>query len=306
MRIGVMGAGSIGCVVGGRLTVVASVERQLGNFEEAEALADCGVVLVCVKSAHTEAAAEAMLPVLSDDCVVVSMQNGLANPPILKRILGPRPIVPCIVGFNVVSRERALFHRAFSGTLMFERSAAASDIIAACSRAQLDVEVRDELLPDQCTKLVVNLNNAVSALSGAPSRQLLHDPGYRRIVGAVIGEALDVLAAAGIKPAPLRGVPLGVMRTVLKLPTPLVRLVTRAQMRVDPEPRSSMWEDLDKGRPTEIDYLNGEIVKLADEIGAPAPVNRRIVALVREAEKTSPGSPNIPADELWQRLHDPG
>ena len=125
-------------------------------------------------------------------------------------------------------------------------------------------------------------------------------------MGAVIGEALDVLAAAGIKPAPLRGVPLGVMRTVLKLPTPLVRLVTRAQMRVDPEARSSMWEDLDKGRPTEIDYLNGEIVKLADEIGAPAPVNRRIVALVREAEKTSPGSPNIPADELWQRLHDPG
>jgi 2-dehydropantoate 2-reductase len=88
----------------------------------------------------------------------------------------------------------------------------------------------------------------------------------------------------------------------LSLPTPLVKLVARAQLRVNPDARSSMWEDLRRGRATEIDYLNGEIVRLADRSGVDAPLNRRIVELVHDVEARGSGSPALGPDELWAAL----
>jgi 2-dehydropantoate 2-reductase len=90
---------------------------------------------------------------------------------------------------------------------------------------------------------------------------------------------------------------------MLRMPTFLVRLLARAQMKVDPEARSSMYQDLSRGRKTEVDYLNGEIVALADRHGIDAPLNRRIVELVRRAEAAGAGSPTMAPDELWSSLH---
>ena len=81
-----------------------------------------------------------------------------------------------------------------------------------------------------------------------------------------------------------------------------MRLVTRAQMKVDPQARSSMWEDLERSRPTEVAYLNGELVSRAAEAGFAAPINGRIVALIEEAEQAAAGSPNLSAEVLAQRL----
>ena len=83
------------------------------------------------------------------------------------------------------------------------------------------------------------------------------------------------------------------MSVVLKLPTPLVRLVLGAQLKLDPESRASMWVDLERGRPTEVDMLNGEIVRLAKAHGTDAPLNRRLVELVHEAERAGQGSPGL-------------
>ena len=73
-------------------------------------------------------------------------------------------------------------------------------------------------------------------------------------------------------------------------------------MKVDPEARSSMWQDLSRGRLTEVDYLNGEFVRLAEKLGMDAPFNRRIVGLVHAAENQGPGSPDLSADALWSAL----
>ena len=334
LTIGVMGAGSIGCFVGGKLlgadaadVVLVGRERlrselaqhglSVKDFDEPaetlspsairyetspDALADCEAVLVCVKSAQTEEVAATLDGVLGEDTVVASFQNGVRNPEVLRAALGARPVVPAVVGFNVVSRGEGLFHRAMSGSLMLERVAHAEPLFEALERARLGVALYDDLAPEQWTKLMVNLNNAVSALSDAPSRQLLLSAGYRKIIAALVGEALAVLKRAQIKPAKLRGVPVGLMPHVLKLPTALVKLVTRAQMRVDPEARSSMWEDLTRGRPTEVDHLNGEIVRLAERVGAEAPLNRRVVELVHAAEAAGAGSPKLDAEALWAAL----
>ena len=148
----------------------------------------------------------------------------------------------------------------------------------------------------------LELNNAVVALTDEPTPRLLQDPTLRRVVAALIDEAVGVLRAAGIPTAPLRGLPVSVMPKILRLPTPLVRLVTRRQMKVDPEARSSMWEDLQRGRPTEIDYLNGEILRVAEAHGASAPVNARLVAAVRDAEAAGGGSPGTSPVALARAL----
>ena len=335
LHVGVMGSGSIGCYVGGKLLAADAarvtfvgrprvkeelaahgltvrdgdgerrVEASRVDFHtEASVLAACPIVLCCVKSAATAETAKMLDGIIAGDALVASFQNGVRNPLALGLHLPGRTILPAIVGFNVVSKGGGVFHRGMDGPIALEASSdpRAGELAAALRRAGLPVETPRDIAPDQWTKLLVNLNNAVSALSGAPTQRLLRDAGYRRLVAAVIDEGLGVLRAAGIRPAKLRGVPVEWMPRILRMPTPIVRLVTRAQTRVDPEARSSMWEDLEKRRPTEVDYLNGEIVALAERSSTAAPLNRRIVELVRAAERAERGSPNLSADALSAEL----
>ena len=167
----------------------------------------------------------------------------------------------------------------------------------------MEIQEEDPIAPEQWTKLLVNLNNAINALSGVPTREMILSRDYRRIVAKVLEEALGVLEVAGFETAKFRGVPLRAMAFIMKLPTPLVRLVIRAQLRIDPDARSSMWQDLSRGRVTEVDDLNGEIVRVAQEHGIAAPLNERIVELVRDAERAGTGSPGLSAAALGEALH---
>ena len=335
LRVGVYGAGSIGGYVGARLLAAEAadvvlvgrprVEREVAarglavqdfdgpvatvpparvRFATATgALAECEVVLCCVKSQHTADAAKDLASVLARDCVVVSLQNGVRNPDTLRAQLGARLVLASIVTWNVVVTD-GVYRRATSGPLVLERAGdeRVRRLVAALRTAGIPVEERDELGPDQWTKLIVNLNNAVSALTDVSTGRLLAEPGYRRIVAAIVGEGVRVVRGAGIRLARWNGVPVGVMARVLGLPTPIVKLVTRRQLKVDPAARSSMWQDLAADRPTEVAYLNGEIVHLAERTGQAAPLNARIVELVRAAEAAHAGSPRLSADALWSAL----
>jgi 2-dehydropantoate 2-reductase len=332
MRVGVVGAGSIGCYVGGRLVAAGAADvvfvgrerlqreiaahgltvkdfdgeptrvapEQIAFATDVGALADCDAILCCVKSAQTEDVARQLAGVARSDAVIASLQNGVRNPDVLRSQLGDRRVLGGIVDFNVVSRGDGLFHRTTSGPISLEYvdEPVPRALAAAIGATGIPIKLHPDLVPHQWTKLLVNLNNSVSALSDAPTREILLSPTLRRVVAAIVGEAHGVLRAAKIKPARLRGVPVGWMPAVLRLPTPLVRLVTRAQMKVAADSRSSMWEDLQRGRPTEVDYLNGEIVRLAERTGVAAPINRKIVELVHDAERAGPGSPKYSGERL--------
>jgi 2-dehydropantoate 2-reductase len=172
----------------------------------------------------------------------------------------------------------------------------------ALRRAGFAVRLTDDIAPLQWAKLTMNLNNAVSALSDAPTREIVFDPGYRRVLGAIIREAITVMRAAGIRPGRLGAIPVTWFPFVVHMPTALLKVVSRAQLKIDPEARSSMWEDLARGRLTEVEYLNGEIVRLAESRGIDAPLNRRIVELVHEAERAGRGSPRMSADAMRAAL----
>src|SRR5262249_32678704 len=126
-------------------------------------------------------------------------------------------------------------------------------------------------------KLLLNLNNALNALSDLPLAVQLADRRWRQLLAAQIDEALSILRRNGIVVARIEGVPPRALSGILRLPDFLFRRVARRMLTINEESRSSMWEDLRLRRATEIDYLQGAILRLAQAAGRPAPLTRRIV-----------------------------
>ena len=335
MKLGVMGAGAIGCWVGGRLAAASAdvvfvgrprIRDELAQHDlvtidlggesrraakervvvstEAAALADRDVVLVAVKSAQTAEVARSLASIAPRGALVVSLQNGLRNAEVLRAGLPDHVVLGAIVGFNVVQKGPGIFRQATAGSIILENKGdpRVAALAGTLQSAGIEVERVTDVRAHQWAKLIMNLNNAVSALSDAPSRDLVFVAGYRRIVAAIVSEAVSVMRAARVKPARLRGIPVHLFPIILRLPTPLVKLVARAQLRIDPDARSSMWEDLARGRLTEVEDLNGEIVRLAESCGAAAPLNRRIVELVHDVEAKRAGSPRLSPDALSTAL----
>ncbi len=322
-----LGAGAIGAYVGARLahagvrvTLIARPSlaseldahgATLSDYQgfsahvaglvvrtEADALADANVVIVAVKSGDTERAGAALAPVLRPGqagALVVSFQNGVRNPEVLRAALPGTTVLAGMVPFNVVRSERGRFHQGTSGTLVIEQHPGAEPLVAALVRAGLPAIADPAIERKQWGKLLVNLGNAVNALSGVPIRSMLARAGYRRVMASAFSEAEQLLRRAHIRPQLEMPVPARWVPHVLRLPDALFRVVLPVMAKVDAEARSSMSDDLARGRRTEVDFLNGEIVRLATRLGARAPINARIVELVHAAEG---GARPLSADEL--------
>jgi 2-dehydropantoate 2-reductase len=128
----------------------------------------------------------------------------------------------------------------------------------------------------------------------------LSQRGYRRCLALAQAETIRLLAAAGIKPARLTPLPPKLMPRLLGVPDALFARLARRMLAIDPHARTSMLDDLEAGRLTEIGYINGEVVRLADSLGRSAPVNAKLVALVHQAE--SGGRRQWSADDLYAEL----
>ncbi len=132
----------------------------------------------------------------------------------------------------------------------------------------------------QWGKLLLNLNNPVNALSDLPLRQELLDRDCRRVFAALQTEALRVMARAGIQPAQVTAVSPTLLPHVLRLPNWLFTRLAKRMLQIDAKARSSMWDDLEAGRVTEIDALSGAVVRLAVQHGMEAPLNARMCELL--------------------------
>ena len=246
------------------------------------AAATADLVLVTVKSAATEDAGRELARVLDPRAVVVSLQNGVRNVDTLRAALPAHTVLAGMVPFNVIRARPGHYHRASAGTLMFQFHDAAAPLTDACVAADLPSELRDDMPAVQWGKLVLNLNNAINALSGLPLATELGELTFRRCLAAAQREALTLLGAARLPVARVTAPRL--IPRLLTAPDAVFRLLARRIVAIDPTARSSMWDDLEAKRPTEIDYIQGEVVTLAQRLGRTAPVNARLVELIRAAE----------------------
>ncbi|WP_412555666.1 2-dehydropantoate 2-reductase [Shimia sp. MIT1388] len=331
-RTVVAGAGSIGCFVGGMLArsghdvtllLRAGTAEEItqngltltdfGGLDAALApdrfamstdpacLAAADIVLVTVKSGATEEMAAQIAAHAPEEAVVVSLQNGVENAARLREMLPGWDVRAGMVPFNVVWVGGGRFHRGTSGDIIIESGQ--GHIGRQLSVPDLHVHEHGDIAAVQWGKLLINLNNALNALSGLPLQAQIGDRGWRRLMAAQMTEALAVLRAADVAfQNPVAKVPMELVPRILRLPTWVFRLVAKTMLSIDPNARSSMWEDLEKGRGTEIDELQGKIVRLARRANVAAPINAGIAEMIREVEMLGAGAPNLTARDVQSRL----
>ena len=333
MKILVFGAGAIGGYIGGTLCqagldvtllvrprVAARLEEHglhltdyqgkdvhlREELQYRESLQDCDpktdVVLLTVKCTGVAEAARELKDWISPHAVVVSLQNGIGSRETVQSILPHNEVVAGMVPFNVATLEAGRLHRGTEGELLVEGHGKLVPLLDAWQACGVPAHSTQDFQSVAWGKLLLNLNNAVNALAGVPLvEELTHRP-YRQVLSACMRELLRALKKAGIQPAKISKAPPFLIPWILILPNWLFKVVARAMLAIDPLARSSMWDDLERGRETEIEYLNQAVVNLAQQYGVAAPVNRDIVLLIKEAQNQGQGSPQIPAEELKARL----
>lgn len=315
MRVAILGAGSIGCFIGGAwqaagLSVSLIGRERIGQeiarhgmalsdhegwrihlahdlidfSTDPAALAKADVIALCVKSQGTDAAARQIAGHARAGTAVISFQNGVTNPERLQAALPKSEIVQGVVPFNVAHLGEGRWHKGTSGVLVAGESEATRAIAAAVKSGPARLTLSGQMAAIAWGKLLINLNNAVNALSGETLLDQLGKRDYRRVVAASIIEALDVLKAAGVEPAQSGPLAPKLLPHAIAAPDFIFRNLLLRVQKIDPHARSSMADDLAAGRATEIDHLNGEIVRLAERLGRDAPVNRAIVSLVKQRE----------------------
>jgi 2-dehydropantoate 2-reductase len=253
-------------------------------FTDPSVLKDVGLILVTVKSADTRSAGEIIGLHANSSTIVISLQNGIGNAETLRAVLPGWKVLAGMVPFNVVQTEDGRLHRGTEGTVTVEPDSDIGNWLPLFRGAGLPFVVAKNFESVLWGKLLLNLNNAVNALSGVPLVTELAQRDYRRSLAMLMIETLQVLRAASIKPAKLTSVPPWLLPHLLRLPNVMFQRIAGAMLRIDPQARSSMWEDLQSGRKTEIDYISGAVVRLAESRGRDAPVNRQVIALIRRVE----------------------
>lgn len=315
-RIAIYGAGMIGNYLGGRLHEHARVRligrphitdalgthglhvsdlhghRQhiaadaLDLRTQPDAVRDVDLVLVTVKSAATMDVAHQLAEILPPQTPVISFQNGVRNTAELRAALPTHSVLAGMVPFNVSQPETAHFHQGSSGELIVERSPVLNPFLSLFAASGLPLQQHEDMQAVLWAKLLINLNNPLNALSGLPLREQLAQRSWRLCLALLQREGLRILDAAGIRPAQLTALPARWLPHVLSLPDALFRRIAARMLAIDPLARSSTWDDLQAGRHTEVDYINGEIVALATSKQLRAPANARVIALIRQAEKS--------------------
>ncbi|HYJ83308.1 MAG TPA: 2-dehydropantoate 2-reductase [Allosphingosinicella sp.] len=315
-RIAIFGAGSIGCFVGGAWAAaglpVSFVGRerigreiaghgltltdhsgwrtrlapeQVDYSTKANALAEADIIALTVKSTGTAAAAREIARNAKKGALVVSFQNGVSNVDLLRSVLKTRfEAVAGMVPYNVAALGHGRFHKGVAGDLVADDVPALRALAERIGEGPARLRLSNDMPAIAWGKLLINLNNAVNALSGRTLLDQLKQRDYRRVVAASILEALGLLEAAGIEPAKIGPLPPRLLPHAIASPNFVFNNLFLKVQKIDSKARSSMADDLKAGRPTEIAYLNGEVVALARKLGREAPVNEAIVSLIRQAE----------------------
>ena len=293
MKVAVVGAGAVGCYYGGMLARaghdvtligrpqhVEAIERQGLRLEtqtfderirvsassEGSAVRSAQLVLLCVKSTDTESAAAAIKPHLAPDAVVLSLQNGVENSNRLRALLPQEVIAAAVyVGTEMAGPGHVRHHG--RGELVIERSKASDHVARALIAAGVPTDISDNVRSELWAKLITNCAyNALSAITQLPYGRLVKGEGVTLVMRDLVDECVAVAKADGVM------IPGDIGMAVRKIAE------TAAGQY------GSTAQDLARGKRTEIDYLNGLIVRRGEALNVATPANRLLHAIVKLIE----------------------
>ena len=291
-RVAVVGAGAVGCYFGGMLarrrvpavligrqSHVDAIRRdglfiERSDFQEyiradadtrIEAIREATVVLLCVKTVDTETAAAAVKPHLRHDALLVSMQNGVDNVDRIRSATGIEA-VPAVVYVAVAMSGPGRVRHSGRGDIVTTNARVAS----LFEGAGIPCRLSGNIAPELWTKLIMNCTyNPISAVGQFRYSLIRENSLTRGVMRQVVYEVAAVAKAAGVALAD----PEQLNDAVLKLGEVMASAT------------SSTAQDLARGKPTEIDSLNGYVARRGAELGVPTPVNSTLHALVKLLER---------------------
>jgi 2-dehydropantoate 2-reductase len=295
LKVAVMGAGAVGCYFGGMLAraghdVVliarpqhveavarAGLRMETKSFDErvpvaasvdAAAVRDADLVLFAVKSTDTEAAGAQLAPHLSADALVLCLQNGVDNADRLRTVLPPGQVAAAVVYVATEMAGPGHVKHHGRGELVIEPARGSQEAAQALVAAGVPTEVSTNVRGALWGKLIINCAyNAISAIAQRPYGENVKSPGIWDVMHDVVDECLAIAKAEGVVvPGEMHAV---VHQLVQTMPTQM----------------SSTAQDLARGKPSEIDYLNGFIVRRGEALGIPTPCNNVLWALVKLLER---------------------
>lgn len=294
MQIIVLGAGAIGSLYGAKLAAendvtligraehvaainanglrIEGLESQLVRVRAAtaiEALGPNALVLLTTKVPDSPAAAASLAPLVREDTTILSLQNGLGTEDIVREALGGRGVVlRGFTQFGGVFKEPGVIEFLARGYTVIEQHERSAEIARVFTAANLDCRVSPDIRRDVWYKLIVNcVVNPITAMMGCEVGGIAN-PQLLPLKRLVIDECVAVAATQGVT-----------------FETDFVREIDdffRPSHNL-----TSMLQDLRRGRPTEIDYMNGAVAALGAKHGVPCPVNRALTAIIKAMEAQS-------------------
>jgi 2-dehydropantoate 2-reductase len=293
MKVAVMGAGAVGCYYGAMLARAGHAVTLVGRPQHVEAVnergliletsrfteavrvtasvhasgvAEADIILFCVKSNDTLHAGAEIAPYLKKGASTLSLQNGVDNAERLQAAL-KRSVVPVAVYVAAEMAAPGHVRHHGRGELIIGPSPASAEIAAAFEAAGITTRVSNEVAEALWTKLIVNCAyNALSAVGQQPYGRLIEMESVVEVMRDVVDECLQVAACCGVS------VPGEIFATVMGIAASM------------PNQYSSTAQDLARGKTTEIDHLNGYVVRKAAEFGLSTPANRALLVVVKGLE----------------------
>ncbi|HKE85221.1 MAG TPA: 2-dehydropantoate 2-reductase [Vicinamibacterales bacterium] len=293
-QVAVMGAGAVGCYFGGLLARAGHDVTLIGRPLHVEAIVRDGLhmdtatfdehvrvkassdpaavegaqlVLFCVKSGDSERAGHQIAPHVGKDTLVLCLQNGCDNDQRLRAVLAQPEVAAAVVFLGAEMRAPGVVKHHGSGELVIEPSRTIPGLTQMFEAAAIPTRVSDNVRGELWRKLIINCAyNAISALARKPYGQIVPSPGVRDVMRDIVDECLAVATAEGIN------VPGDVDAAVWRI------------VETIPQQYSSTAQDIVRGKPTEIDYLNGHVVRRGKALGIRTPANQVLWAMVKLIE----------------------
>ncbi len=316
-RIAIVGAGAVGSLLGGMLARKGEDVTLIGRKDHVEAIQKNGLtvngvagdfnvkvnaaesldfspdmVFVAVKTQDVEETCKLIRPHIGD-IPVIMMQNGVISSEIAGSILGKEKIISCIFILSVQFQTPGVINFVNENPIVvgeaFGENGPRIQQVQALLKSVTRTEISDNIIEAQWSKLFINImTNALDGMTGLSLGEYIKYQGLMKIGILIVKEALELMNKAGIRMEPLPAIPLAGLKIVMSLPIPVSVFLMKLLMKLkgDDSIVSSTLQSLRKGKITEIDFLNGEFVRLGEKIGVPAPYNAKVVELVHNIEKS--------------------
>ncbi|TFG63407.1 MAG: 2-dehydropantoate 2-reductase [Spirochaetales bacterium] len=303
MNIGIIGAGAMGSLFGGKLSsaghnvVLYDINQahidavnnlglriedaatgkettvRLQASSDPACLSRVDTAVIFVKSTATASAAGRFADILPAGSVIITLQNGYGNEDILKRLYGPERTAAGVTSHGATFLGPGLIRHAGKGPtyvcMSSKKREPLRNFVEALSEAGFETGIEDDIQNLIWSKLVINVGiNALTALTGMLNGQLLRFDGTRKVMEALVAEAVEVTKARGIR---------------LTYSDPLKQVMETAEKTA--MNRSSMLQDFDRKTVSEIEFINGAIMAEAEKLRIAVPVNSAVTALIRALDE---------------------